>query len=215
MSAGVMARSRFAGIVVALCLAGVPARAEEASGVVVARSFIPSADNVHGETQVRRDDDGACCVRTILHSSSFRRGIKEILAKEAALWPEHRAGHEDSLRYREALEKAKEEIVGAPRPEDQLGSPYTLLMDFVFRPGGSFVELSRGEVVRGEEGFVIASNAPLLRIEVSDAYISRAMLVMTATALGPERHDAAGVLASAGWLDLSETPDPSEPAPVR
>ncbi len=198
------------GLVVGPVLAG-----DSTSPVYLARAFVPSAQNVHGETLVLKHKDGGCCVRTILHSPSFRRGVREIMAREASLWPEHKKGYEDSQRYLKALEQTKQLVVAEPRSADQSGLPYTMLMDFVFQPGHSFVELSNASVAREADGFTILSNAPIMRIEVSDEYMSRAMLVMTATALGPDRHDAAEVLSNAGWLDLSESIDPAAPAPVR
>lgn len=203
-----------AGCLVALCLAAVVGRADDPPAVL-ARAFIPSAANVHGETLVQRTGTNACCVRTILHSSSFRRGIKEIMAKEAALWPEQKPGYEDSRRYREALEQAKQDVVGTPRTDAEVGAPYTMVMDFVFMPGSCYIELSRGEVVKGDDGFSVLSQEPISRTVVSDTYMSRAMLVMTTAALGPERHDAAHILASAGWSDVSPSTDPSAPVPVR
>lgn len=212
-----MTRPSMRGLVAGCALALLPVVADavagDATAVILARAYIPSADNVHGETRVQRTGEGACCVQTILHSPSIRRGIREIREREAALWPENRQGYADSQRYLEALEHAKQAVVAVPRTAEQAGLPYTLVMDFVFQPGRSFIELGSATVARDPVGFSIVSNSPLVRVDVSDDYMSRAMLVMTSSAL--DRHDAVDALTAAGWQDRSEPVDPAAPAPVR
>jgi hypothetical protein len=180
----------------------------------VASAFIPSADRIHGETRVLRRASDAC-VQTVLHSTSFRRGIKEILTREAELWTENKPGYADSIRYQAELEKVKQIIVDQPRSEEDAVKPHTLVMEFVFEPGKSRIDFSRADVELSTNHFVILNQSVLQSLDVSDEYMSRAMLVMTAAALGPDRHDAIPLLESAGWRDLSTEVDVSAPAPVR
>jgi hypothetical protein len=180
----------------------------------VASAFIPSADNVHGETRLLRRGDAAC-VQTILHSASFRRGIKEVLSREKEVWPAGRTGYEDSQRCCGEIEKVKQIILEEPRTEDDAGRPYTLLMEYTFQPGACRIEFFHADVKRDTGSFLVTSKTPISQIAVSDDYMSRAMLIMTAAAFNPLRNDSISLLESAGWQDLSATADPLAPAPLR
>lgn len=181
---------------------------------VVAHAFIPSDDNVHGETRLCRRSDGAC-VQTILHSASFRRGIREIQLREADVWSRPRPGVEDSLRYREELEKAKQAVVQSASPDAPAGQPYTMVMEFTYRPGDSRISFFHASVERTNDTFRLISKNEISSIQVSDAYMSRAMLVMSAAAFSQHRSDTVSLLQSCGWEDLSATADPASPLPVR
>jgi len=200
-------------LVAAFCVFAAMAMAAQ-DETCMASALIPSPDRIHGETKILRRASGAC-VQTILHSTSFRRGIKEILTREADLWTENKPGYADSVKYQAELEKVKQTIVNEPRPEADAAEPHTLVMDFVFEPGNSRVDFCRAEVELLTNHFVIRDQSLLQSLDVSDEYMSRAMLVMTAAALGPDRHDAIPLLESAGWRDLSTGVDVSAPAPVR
>lgn len=186
---------------------------EPTTSQVLASAWIPSAVNIHGETRILRDEHFAC-VQTILHSPSFRRGIKEILAREAAVWPEGRIGYEDSMAYRAELERVKQLVLDEPRTEADLGKPYTMIMEFRFQPGASAIVFLRAEVEKNETTFHVNSSEELSRLLVSDDYMSRAMLIMTTAALGEQRHDIMPLLESAGWVDMSAQVDPDSVIPA-
>ena len=200
-------------LLIAACAASIRADSVTTE-ICVASALIPSADQVHGETSLL-SRDGTACVRTVLHSTSFRRGIREIIAREDAVWTPNKPGYSDSLAYRAALDDVKRVIVDEPRAEADAAKPYTMMMEFTFVPGESHITFFRADVRREADHLVIQSNAVLRALPVSDDYMSRAMLIMTAAALGPERNDAMSLLESAGWRDLSAAVDPSAPAPVR
>ena len=131
------------------------------------------------------------------------------------MWTPNKPGYSDSLAYRAALDDVKRVIVDEPRAEADAAKPYTMMMEFVYHPGQSHIAFFTAEVQREADHLVVQSNAVLRMLPVSDAYMSRAMLIMTAAALGPDRHDAMSLLESAGWRDLSDAVDPSAPAPIR
>jgi len=181
---------------------------------VLNHAFIPSADNVHGETRLLRIGNAAC-IQTILHSPSFRKGIREIQMREADVWARQQTGVEDSLKYRDELERVKRLIVDEPRVEADIGKPYTLIIEFGFFPGNCQIDFSRAEVERDEDTFLIKNQTPISTIPVSDEYMSRAMLIMTAAAFGHHRKDSVALLEAAGWRDLSPASDLLAPLPLR
>lgn len=178
-------------------------------GDVLEHAFIPSAENVHGETRLLKRDDGAC-MQVILHSASFRRGIREILQREADVWQRQPPGYEDSLKYRAALEEAKDAVLAGTRAENGEGGPYTMIMEFVCRPESCRVDFFRGTVERDSDTFRIVSCEAITSLPVSDRYMSRAMLVMSAAAFGRHRADVSALLESAGWMDLAPETDPAQ-----
>lgn len=198
---------------VAFCAVAVSTSAAQ-DETCVASAFIPSSDRIHGETKVLRRPSGAC-VQTVLHSTSFRRGIREILSREAELWNERKPGYADSVKYQVELEKVKQLIVDEPRSEEDAIKPHTMVMEFIFDPGKSRIDFCRADVELSTNRFIIQNQSILQSLSVSDAYMSRAMLIMTAAALGPDRHDVIPLLESVGWRDLSVEMDVAAPAPVR
>lgn len=203
------------GRLVALALLSFPAMsAEPPGGRVLHHAFIPSAENVHGESRLLALDDAAC-VQTILHSPSFRKGVREIQLREADVWARQQPGFEDSLKYREELEQVKQLIVGEPRTENDAGKPYSLMIDFVFAPGRCTIEFFRVDVERAEDTFKVLQRATISSLPVSDPYMSRAMLIMTAAAFGRHRQDSVKLLEAAGWKDLSPRSDVQAPLPLR
>jgi hypothetical protein len=195
-------------------LAGATSPAAEDPEKIIASAFIPSADNVHGETRLIQRTDGAC-VQTILHSASFRRGIREIIAREEGVWTENKTGYEDSIRYRNELERVKQIILDEPRSDADLGQPYTLVLEFMYHPISCSIRFFQADAERDAGSFTIRNKSLVSNLDVSDRYMSRAMLIMMTAALGPERHDSASLLTLAGWEDISPPVDVSAPLPAR
>jgi len=181
---------------------------------VLKHAFIPSAENVHGETRLMSIGSSAC-LQTILHSTSFRRGVREIQQREADVWARQQPGSEDSRKYRDELERVKKLIVDEPRTDADSGKPYTLMIDFTFSPGDCRIDLSRADVAKGENSFIISNQSAISTLQVSDSYMSRTMLIMTAAAFGHHRKDSVELLERAGWRDLSPVSDIQSPIPLR
>lgn len=208
-----LARSlRFVALLAGIARVG-PVLADPTAGDVMAKAWIPSAQSRHGETRILRRPD-ELCIQTILHTASFRKGIKEILAREGQVWSERNAGFEDSRRYTTELNRIKQVMLETPDMQPEPGQPYTLIMEFCFRPGDCRISFWSADVRPGEDTFDILSAHCLSRIVVSDIYMSRAQLIMATAACGHERSDLRDVLSAGGWLDLSPTVDASAVIPA-
>ncbi len=75
----------------------------------MARAFIPSPRNVHGEVRVISDGN-ATRVQSLLYSRMLARGLQAIRNKESESWPQ---GQPDSARYLDALRKAERQVLDA------------------------------------------------------------------------------------------------------
>jgi hypothetical protein len=203
-AAAVLMVAAFAG------LAGAAVTGDE----VLAQAWIPSAASIHGVTRLLRCGESAC-LQTVLHSPSFRRGVREILTREAAWWPPERPGADDSAAFRAALSGVKDTVVAQPRADLAADAPYTLLMEFVFRPGASEVVFRDAGAELSPDVCRIEPRAVWMRLPVSDVYMSRAQLIMARAAWGDEVSDLPGLLGQAGWIDLAERADPAAVLPVR
>lgn len=200
-------------IVVAVMSGGSAVRGE-GTGERVAAALIPSPASVHGEVRLIRWEDAAC-VQTLLHTPSFRKGIREIIARESERWPDGKPGAEDSRRYREELDEVKQTILQETDATREPGQPYTLLIEFIYQPGASRIRFARADVEwQPEETFRIQRQSPLSELKVSDTYMSRAMRIITTAALTPAHTDVVALLESAGWQDLSAPVDLTNPLPI-
>lgn len=200
-------------LVVAI-LSGASATRGDDGGERLAAALIPSPESIHGEVRLIRRENAAC-VQTLLHTPSFRKGIREIIARESEHWPEGKPGSEDSLRYRKELEQVKQTILQETDANRKPGAPYTLLIEFRYQTGASRILFARAEVDwQPEETFRILSQSPLSELNVSDTYMSRAMRIITTAALTPDRKDVVALLESAGWQDLSAPVNLTTPLPV-
>lgn len=157
----------------------------------------------------------SACLQTILHSTSFRKGVREIQLREADVWARQQPGAEDSRKYRDELDRVKQLIVDEPRTDADAGKPYTLIIEFTFLPDNCRIGFSRADVVKGEDTFIINNQSVITNLTVSDQYMSRAMLIMTAAAFGHHRKDSVELLEIAGWRDLSPASELQSPIPLR
>lgn len=79
---------------------------------IVERADITSRGGEHGEVRLV-DRGSARVVQTLLYTKLLRRVVGEIRNRESANWPADRDGHDASVLYLEALERAERSV---PRP---------------------------------------------------------------------------------------------------
>lgn len=165
--------------VAALARAAEPDATQE---FTIARAFIPSAQNRHGEVRlVRRGGEHA--VQTLLCSAQLRRGIKAIRNKEQAAWPPDRPGHADSCHYLEGLKSAEERALQSP--PDERGR-FRLLVECVSDGAAARVKLGLPKVEEAPDGFHVRSVEPIGEVDVSPEYAARAMDLMMESAFSGE-----------------------------
>jgi hypothetical protein len=144
---------------------------------IVARTYLPSAQRVHGELRLARRGE-ALCMQTLLYSHSLRRGVDRIRKKELYHWPEGRPGTGDSRRYLAALEQAKRHVLERFAHGEALDDPRPrLLIEFVLGEAGAEVAFYDVEVTAAKEGFVLTDRRPILTIAASPEYVARAIRI--------------------------------------
>jgi hypothetical protein len=163
--------------------ANAPAKEAATSGDrVLARSYLPSAERIHGELVLARRG-AALVMDTLLYSNSLRRGADRIRKKELYYWPADRRGAEDSARYLKALEYAKRHVLerfdhitpgdaGAardPRPR--------LLIEFTHDGTHAQVVFYDVEVEATKSGFAVSARRPIVTVDASPDYVARAMRI--------------------------------------
>jgi hypothetical protein len=169
-----------AALLVGVLAATAPTSAAVDGDHILARTYLPSAERIHGEL-VLAQRGTALVMETLLYSNSLRRGADRIRKKELYYWPAGRPGSEDSARYLSALEQAKRHVLerfehpasgdaGAardPRPR--------LLIEFVLDQKKAQVVFYDVEVDATKNGFVVRDRRPIVTIDASPDYVARAI----------------------------------------
>jgi hypothetical protein len=162
-------------------LADPPAK-EAAIGVdrILARTYLPSADRIHGELVCARRGT-ALVMDTLLYSNSLRRGADRIRKKELYYWPADRPGADDSTRYLQALEQAKRHVLTrfeqvAPGDTAAARDPRPrLLIEFSLDGNAARVAFYDVEVEATKSGFVVRERRSIQVLEASRDYVARSM----------------------------------------
>jgi len=151
-----------------------PARPAATQDEVVARSFVPSPERRVGEVRLLRRGD-ANVVQTLLYTKLLRRVVGEIRQKELANWPEG-PGHEDALRYVDALAAAQEELWGRLLAGGQVRDRrQKLWVEFVLTPTKSKLSIGAFEMEEEQGEVRVLRRETLAVLDPSREYVRRNM----------------------------------------
>jgi hypothetical protein len=162
--------------------ADAPAKEAASGDRVLARTYLPSPDRIHGELVFARRGT-ALVMDTLLYSNSLRRGADRIRKKELYYWPADRPGAEDSARYLKALEQAKRHVLDrfehvAPGDAAAARDPKPrLLIEFTHDGTRAQVVFYDVEVEATKSGFAVTERRPIVTLDASAAYVARAMRI--------------------------------------
>ena len=166
---------------------------------VVRQVFVPSPEEKVGEVRlVRRGDYDV--VQTLLYTKVLSRVVAEIRKKELAGWPDG-PGHDDSLRYVEALEGVRRTIWNRmPRDKQIADRRQKLWIEFVLGERAAAVALGAFEMDDGidaaDGGVRVRTREPLVVLEPSRAYVHRNMRLIAADSFHVEEAALGAVLES-------------------
>lgn len=192
----------------------------EAEWTNVASAWIPSASQIHGQSTLRTDGVQVG-VRTILHTPSLRRAVREMLRKETVSWPENRAGYADSILFRESLQTASEEIIRrteATGPDTAITNEsrrFTLIIEMISTPEECRYEIGTADASRTDEGFGTSNALVVSMSQVTPDYANRSILLMARTALSIPDPDLLALLSNTGWAVPESEKEVSESVPLR
>lgn len=157
---------------------------------VVRSALVPSSLFPQAEVRLLRRG-GSVVMQTVIVSRFLRQVVGEIRRKESSAWTPGRAGHGDSERYVEALDRACRTIEAGFREQDAgSGRRKSLLIEFVLSREESFVAILDPEV-RGDFGDLRVTSRRLLEVlPLSRLYVSENIHEIAIDSLGWSRREA-------------------------
>ena len=168
---------------------------DAATDRVVRRKIVPNDARHQGEVRLVARGD-AVVVQTLLATRVLKRVVAEIRKKEERNWPVGAAGHDDMVRYVDAVQAVAEQLAAA-RPEDER---QRLLIELVATADGGGIVV--GEFEGEEAGGVIhpTSARTIATPAVDRSYLLRNMRLILADAfeLDESEVDELGSLGPAG-----------------
>jgi hypothetical protein len=166
---------------------------------VVRQTVVPSPEQKVGEVRlVRRGSYDV--VQTLLYTKVLSRVVAEIRKKELAGWPDG-PGHDESLRYVEALESVRRTIWNRmPRDSKTADRRQKLWIEFVLGERTAAVAIGAFEMEDGIDdaggGVRVRTREPLVVLEPSRAYVHRNMRLIAADSFHVEEAALGAVLGS-------------------
>jgi hypothetical protein len=151
-----------------------PELLDGSSDRILRRAFIPSDRNVHGEVRLIRRGE-AWVLQTLIQSPQLRRGVQRMRKQELYSWPASEPGHEDSTRYLEDLEAAKDHAIAElEQRDDRSQRAQQMLIELILGPDAALWAFY--EVATGHEGSepVIGDKEPISVRPASRTYLHRA-----------------------------------------
>lgn len=158
--------------------------------VAVRTALVPNTLFPQAEVRLIRRD-GSVVMQTVIVSRFLGLVVGEIRRKESSAWTPGRAGHEDSERYVDALDRAYRAEEAASRARDGgEDRRRSLLIEFVVARDEAFVAILDPDV-RGEFGDLRVTNRRVLEIlPLSRRYVSENLLDIAVDSLGWNRREA-------------------------
>lgn len=162
---------------------------------VVLRAFVPSGLIPQGEVRLIRRG-GAVVMQTVLHTGFLERAVARIRSKELASWPPERAGHEDAIRYVDAVVDAGRRIRDSAGTRGGSGGDRrrSMLIEFILSVAASVVEISEPDVERVDGHLRIVSKRPIAVLELSRSYVRGDIREIARDALGLGEKEARELL---------------------
>lgn len=186
-AAGGIAASFLAAFAVSAAVTTTPgsdALIDGARDEVVFRAFVPSGVVPQGEVRLIRRG-GAVVMQTVLHTRFLERVVAEIRSKELASWPRDRAGHDDALRYIDAVLDASTRVRESARKRTSGGGRrQAMLIEFILSETASIVAISEPELERANGHLRIVSKRPITVLDLSRAYVRGDIREIARDALG-------------------------------
>ena len=138
---------------------------------VVLGAFVPSEDQPQGEVRLIRRG-GAVVMQTVLHTRFLKRVVAEIRKKELASWPRDREGHDDALRYIDAVLESRNRIQERfPGRANRADRRQKMLIEFILSGNASLVAISEPELEEANGHMRVVSKRPIVVLELSRTYV--------------------------------------------
>jgi hypothetical protein len=176
--------------------------------VVVRAEFVPSGEQPVGEVRLVRRGS-AVVMQTVLYTKFLKRVVAEIRKKEMAAWPPDRPGHDDAMKYVDAVQSAQAGIQERFRTREDRGDrSQRMLIEFILSGDASIVAIAEPALVEKGGRMRVASRRQIAVLPLSRAYVRGNIYEIAWDALKLGREDSWSLLEP-----MLPPESPAEPAP--
>ena len=170
----------------------------------LARAFIPSSNNVHGEIRLLQRGDTAC-VQTLLYSKYLRRGLHEMTKQESLAWPDNWPCCEVSTNYLANLHTVRDTVLSEAM--DNTNDLRRLIIEFSLGPASATYAIGTLSLEGPADALQVTQPRLLASTSAHPYYVSRAMALMCEQGFGLRDQD---LLTKAGWTNVVPPEQPIE-----
>jgi hypothetical protein len=138
---------------------------------VVRSEFVPSAEQPVGEVRLVRRGP-AVVMQTVLYTSFLKRVVAEIRKKDVADWPARRHGHDDAMKYIEAIQSAQAGIQERYRRRENRGDRrQKMLIEFILSRNASIVAIAEPALSEADGHMRVVSRRQIAVLPLSRVYV--------------------------------------------
>jgi hypothetical protein len=161
---------------------------------VVRAEFVPTEEQPVGEVRLVRRG-GSVVMQTVLHTKFLKRVVAEIRKKETAAWPRDRQGHDDAMKYVDAVLAAQAGIQERfRRREDRGDRRQKMLIEFILSDRASIVAIAEPELKEEGGRMRVVSRRPIAVLELSRGYVRGNIHEIARDALRLDRKESRDLL---------------------
>ncbi len=138
---------------------------------IVRSEFVPSAEQPVGEVRLVRRGP-AVVMQTVLSTSFLKRVVAEIRKKDVADWPASRRGHDDAMKYVEAIQSAQAGIQERFRRREHRGDRrQRMLIEFILSRDASIVAIAEPALSEADGHMRVVSRRQIAVLPLSRVYV--------------------------------------------
>ena len=138
---------------------------------IVRSEFVPSEERPVGEVRLVRRGP-AVVMQTVLYTTLLSRVVAEIRKKDVADWPASRRGHDDAMKYIEAIQSAQAGIQERFRRREHRGDRrQRMLIEFILSRNASIVAIAEPALAEVGGHMRVVSRRPIAILPLSRAYV--------------------------------------------
>ncbi len=134
---------------------------------IVRSEFVPSALLPVGEVRLIRRGP-AVVMQTVLDTKFLKRAVAEIRKKDEADWPASRRGHDDAMKYVEAIQAAQAGIQERSRGRDRR---LRMLIEFILSRDASIVAIAEPSLAEAGGHMRVVAKRQIAILPLSRNYV--------------------------------------------
>ncbi len=161
---------------------------------IVRREFVPSEEQPVGEVRLVRRGP-AVVMQTVLYTKFLKRVVAEIRKKDVADWPMSRHGHDDAMKYIEAIQSAQAGIQERFRRREHPGDRrQRMLIEFILSRNTSIVAIAEPSLADAGGHMRVVSRRQIAILPLSRVYVRGNIYEIAWDALKLDRKESRDLL---------------------